>query len=344
MQTALERKRASWLTRDPIVSKDGEITSIEPRDLLQADIDTLLLAHEFYLSPDFAGPLTGRTEENARRRFRQLKRGERNYLDIASAQKAKPNRFWNDEKYCVLSGFGYDTLKEKDIPLPLRYPRSSSFDHDVLSHQDILSARIAAKRHWAVIDLIQPDEILETLPPKTARNKAWYHLPLSSPMQGQNTIWPDYFPLGVERKFDPDVPIFFALELETGTNHIPRTNYEHSNLGFKVLAWLDVLKNDTYYKHLGLPTLYIAFSVLDANRFGGMHDMISELVPPKYQKFYLWKQHPSFAEPMPKFPTYREQKAWQRQKEKEKCARLGYFLEGDFQRVGGTFNFLTSKE
>jgi hypothetical protein len=337
------RKQASWLSRDPII-KDGEVQSIEPDELLPTDLILLQHAYEFYLDPIFGAALIGQKPETVRRRFRQLKREPYPYLDIAPAIKAKPKRFWNEFKHVVLGSCGEKTLKEKGIILPPRYPHSSSFDHDVLAHQDILSALIARERHWAVIDLILPSTLMETLPPETPRNKAWFDFPISFEIDGKAIVRPDYFPLGVIRNFDPDVPLFFVMELETGTNHIPKSNYKTSNVGQKVLAWLDVLQRDTYNTRLGLNSLYIVFSLVDAKRVEDMPDLITTLVPKEFQQYFLWKHHPTFAEEKPFFTTYREEKAWHRQKEKEKYARLGYFLEDDFQRVSGMFNFITSEE
>lgn len=339
----LARKQASWLTRDPILTKDGEEKIIEPEDLTPNDIETFLYAHQFYLSPDFAGALTGRTTEGARRRIKDLKRQDPPYIDIATAQRTRPNRFWNDTKCVVTTNRSLKILKDREINIPLKYPHSSSFDHDVLANRDIMSAIVAQKRNWAAFDLLLPDQLVEILPDDVDRRKAWFDFPLTFSKDGQDIIRPDYYPVGIERHFDPDNLLFFVLELETGSNHIPRSNYENSNLGFKVLAWLDVLKHDTYNKRLALPNLYIVFSLVQPGRSVLMRDMLNTLVPKDYQRFFLFRQHPLDG-PLPKFPTKREEKIWQRKRERENYARLGYFLEKDFERVSGTFNFVTSKE
>lgn len=343
MPSVAVRKQASWLTRDPILTKDGEVQTIEPDDLTPNDIDTLLYAHQFYLSPDFAAALTGRTTEAARRRFKSLKRQDPPYLEIAAIQRAKPKRFWNETKYVVTSDYALKLLKKRDINIPLKYPHSSSFDHDVLANRDIMSAIVAQKRNCTVFDLLLPDDLVEILPDDVDRKKAWFDFPLHTSIEGQNVIRPDYYPIGIERHFDPDNLLFFVLELETGSNHIPQSNYENSNLGFKVLAWLDVLKHDTYNKRLALPNLYIVFSLVHPGRSVLFRDMLKKLVPKEFQQYFLFRQHP-IEEPIPKFPTKREEKQWQRKRERENYARLGYFLEEDFERVGSTFNFMTSRE
>src|SRR5436305_7837018 len=125
MPTATLRK-ASRLTRDPVLDKDGSEIVVRSRDLTERDIQWFLILHEHYANVEYLAALTGCTAEWIRRRMRILKRGSNGWVDLSDEERQNPKAYRNDSQYFPLPEHSCTELQERAILLPPAHPRSNS--------------------------------------------------------------------------------------------------------------------------------------------------------------------------------------------------------------------------
>ena len=326
--------RASKFSRDPVMYRD-EVVSIAPENLTKTDFSIIRISYEHYATPVHLAALIGCSVEWMRRRTRTLKRPPNNYLDHAPHQKAEKKKYvWAYQRFSWTPR-GRDELHNVDGFLPRKFPRSSSPAHDVMADDGILSLKIGERAH-PDIKVIDAHYIVSPLRPfPVAEGKdGWHRFPLVKEKTGSkwNTADPDYFPRGYVRPFDVEGEHpFIVFEFERGTNSLPRSEYRSSKIGNKLIAWVDVLTHETYWTHMGLPSLYIALICYPA-RVPSLLDQIRLEVPEKFWPFFVVK-------------------AMKEEKWDDDHLPTGWMLETDFTRVKSyrddvlqtaPFNLLTS--
>jgi hypothetical protein len=247
----------------------------------------------------------------------------RPYIDIWEEQRIHPKAYQNAPQFFEITEAGVAALEEHGFVLPPRFPASHP-RHHIMSDQGVLSFKIGLKHH-PEIEYIGPAAIHKSkhTPAKTRDSKTWYRFPYAA--RGKShTACPDYFPIGFRRPHDPDVPIFLALEFDTGSERIPSYEYDHSRITTKMLAWVDVLKNETEYRHLGLPNLYITWVCSTEHRKRSLMAMVDTVVPKRLLPYFLFTTFALYDAAIPPVAD-------------------GRLLEADYDRaVSAPFNILTS--
>ena len=310
------KKKASRLSLEPVLDHDGDPKEIQVGKLRSHEREWMLAAYEHRINPEFCAALTGGKVEPTRRRLKILKRPPNNYLALWEEQRIHPKAFQNAPQFFTLTEKGERALREWDVELPPLFPGSPP-RHQIMIDQGILDIKIAAKRH-PELGLITASHILnhKETPKKTRDSETWYRFPCLYEGKAR-TICPDYFPLGFRRQFDPNVPIFIAFEFDTDSER-------GTKIAPKMESWAHVLKNETEYKHLGLPNLCIAWICPTARRLKYLQQRAAENVPKRLLPYFLFSTFPLYDSPTKPVPD-------------------GRLLEGDYQRVGlRPFNILTS--
>ncbi|GAA0298189.1 hypothetical protein GCM10009087_05000 [Sphingomonas oligophenolica] len=75
---------------------------------------------------------------------------------------------------------------------------------------------------------------------------------------------------------------FFALEIDRNTESIERRNLRQSAFGAKVAGYLDILRNQTYRSHWGVPNLHILTVTTNRTHERNIIDYIKNRADPKY--------------------------------------------------------------
>jgi hypothetical protein len=199
MPSAAIKKRASRLSRDPVLDRDREPKFISPGKLTADDLQWLLATYEHLTSATFLAALTDRKVEPTRRRLKLLKRClPRPYIDIWEEQRIHPKAYQNAPQFFEITEAGVAALEEHGFVLPPRFPASHP-RHHIMSDQGVLSFKIGLKHH-PEIEYIGPAAIHKSkhTPPKTRDSKTWYRFPYAARGKSQ-TACPDYFPIGFRR-------------------------------------------------------------------------------------------------------------------------------------------------
>lgn len=321
-------KHGNPFSRDPARSKHtGEVHRITPKRLNANQLRTLALCYEYRASIPFIAADTGCSLKMASDRTRMMKRPPNDYIAIFDVTRetygpehiAVQQYFTATDRgkavlinrgYCDICMKAHEGTEMHNPLLPLVYPRSNSFKHDVFSHNGMMSLEMGIKSN-PTISLIKGAELHSQLPAKAKELEHWWKFPLIGRGQGER-VEPDYFPTGIDR--DPNQePLFLVFEFERGTHDARRRLY-------KVKDWLDVLKHQTYKKHLGLPNLYPTFVTEQITDKDIYRNLIREHVPREFQKYFLAKAQPLGA------------------------TNTGWMLETDFETAYGTFNLISTKQ
>ncbi|MDB5580987.1 MAG: hypothetical protein JWR80_6163 [Bradyrhizobium sp.] len=87
---------------------------------------------------------------------------------------------------------------------------------------------------------------------------------------------------------------FFALEIDRNTESIERRNMKQNTFGAKIAGYLDVLRNQTYRTHWGLPNLHILTVTTNATHARNILAYIEKQSDPQYADRFAFVCEPSF--------------------------------------------------
>lgn len=321
--------RASRFSRAPVHNRRGEVKDV--LDINDNDLDSFLLCYEHFAPIPYLAAYTGRNQVVQRDRVRQLKRQTPPYLEVWPRQLKVKGRFQVGYQHLSVLKPAIDLLLERD-DLPLLFPGSSSYDHDVKLHEIMLSWKLGFKQN-PLYRIANQNQVYEQLPKDRDKKIKWYDFPLTGGYTKWKNLRPDYFPTGVVRPFDsPGEHPFMVPEFETGNNNRNLTSGDTSTLEHKLKGYLEILwqedekgnyRHPVYYTHMGIPHLYPTFFFLEEKDLLATLELIGMHIPAWYQQFFLCKLF------QPLGPSHKPDVS-------------DYALTEDFVRVGTPFNFLTT--
>lgn len=147
----------------------------------------------------------------------------------------------------------------------------------------------------ATFELVAPSKGLRYIPrreilahprcPEETRNAL---NPLAIPISGrvQKTLIPDDL-FGIEY---PNVGFrFFAVEADRNTESIERKNLSQSAFGQKIAGYVDILHNQSYRGHWGVPNFHILTITTNATHVRNLLAHVQRHVEPKYAMRFAFK-------------------------------------------------------
>jgi len=111
--------------------------------------------------------------------------------------------------------------------------------------------------------------------------------PIAIPTFGKHVV-PDAI-FGIQQ----DKPSFYAVEIDRRTESIS-SDTAKTAYGRKIHGYLDILENNTYRAHLGIPNLSILTVTTNALHLQSMLNFYYSLNAPKYAHHFLFKSVPGF--------------------------------------------------
>lgn len=87
---------------------------------------------------------------------------------------------------------------------------------------------------------------------------------------------------------------FFAVEIDRNTESIERKNLVQNSFGRKVAGYFDVLRNQTYRAHWGLPNLYVLTVTTNATHALNIIECVRKQNEPRYGERFALTCEPSF--------------------------------------------------
>lgn len=190
----------------------------------------------------------------------------------------------------------YDLAPRAKVSLAERgtIARLSPRRTDPFLHQ-LMQACVASS-----LELCAPSKGLRYIPreeifshPKCPQLTRDAHNPMAIPISGmgQRALIPDDL-FGLEY---PGVGFrFFALEIDRNTESIERKNLKQTAFGTKIAGYVDILRNQTYRIHWGVPNLRILTVTTNATHARNILDYIEKLVDPKYVDRFAFASEPAF--------------------------------------------------
>jgi hypothetical protein len=117
--------------------------------------------------------------------------------------------------------------------------------------------------------------------------------PMAIPVAGlgQKTLIPDDL-FGLEY---PGLGFrFFAVEIDRNTESIERKNMAQNAFGTKIAGYLDILRNQTYRAHWGVPNLHILSVTTNATHARNILTFIKKQSEPKFAGRFAFASEPCF--------------------------------------------------
>jgi hypothetical protein len=107
----------------------------------------------------------------------------------------------------------------------------------------------------------------------------------------QKTLIPDDL-FGIEY---PGVGFrFFALEIDRNTESIERRSLRQTSFGAKIAGYLDILRNQTYRSHWGLPNLNVLTVTTNRTHARNILEYVEKQADSKYADRFAFASEPSF--------------------------------------------------
>lgn len=87
---------------------------------------------------------------------------------------------------------------------------------------------------------------------------------------------------------------FFAVEIDRNTESIERKDQSQNTFGKKITGYLDILKNQTFKSHWGLPNLHVLTITTNANHGLNILKHVSKQDQPRFNDRFAMACEPSF--------------------------------------------------
>lgn len=330
----VEKKRYRY-SRAPVTDQDDKEIFRHWRKLRDVELQILLACYEHEPTSAQLASLIGRSLDRTNDLTRVLKRPPNDYISLTYEQIKNKKNYLSDWQRFRITRAGKDALIQRIKILPPLFPRSHSPEHEEMIDEGMLSLKIGLREHPEV----EPIWFLDFLRMKNVphsefnRNPArWHYFPVSLPTISKDKVFADTFPVGVKRPFDDEgMYPFFIFEFERGTNKIDPAELDRSSVATKIACWLQVLQEEIYDTHLGLPQPYIVFISSGEPHAESVLNAIRKYVPEDYQDLFLVKVAP-----------YEKLSRANKQRGVEERLPTGWMLTTDFLRTTRPFNICTS--
>ncbi|MEO8722343.1 MAG: replication-relaxation family protein [Sphingobium sp.] len=167
--------------------------------------------------------------------------------------------------------------------------RSDPFIHQLM--QACVGSSLELSATAKGLRYIPREEILTH--PKCPQNTRCSQNPMAIPLteMEQKTLIPDDL-FGIEY---PGLGFrFFALEIDRNTESIERKNLRQSAFGAKINGYLDILRNQRYRVHWGIPNLHVLTVTTNATHADNILAHVKKQADPNYVSRFAFAYEPSF--------------------------------------------------
>ena len=202
------------------------------------------------------------------------------YLIRPHQQWASPHARYQAISY-ELSSHGVQALRDSGILQQSFVPPSGPFTHRAMTA--CITASIDLACQAAGLRYIAQGDILRRANASTAKNS----LALST---WHGTIIPDQL-FGIDYG---GTYRFFALEADRSTESLASQKHQARSFEAKLLAYVDILEQETFRRAWGIPMLYVAIVTTSERHKENMLRIIKRITAPKIVSRFLFKSEPIF--------------------------------------------------
>ena len=202
------------------------------------------------------------------------------YLNRPHQQWASPHARYQPISY-DLSAHGVKALRDNGIPSQSLVQPSGAFMHRAMTA--CITASIDLACQSANLRFIAQGEILRRANLGITKN------PLAIPTR-PGTIIPDQL-FGIDYG---GAYRFFAMEADRSTESLASQKHQARSFETKLLAYADILEQETFKSAWGIPLLYIVIVTTSERHMEYMLRMVERITNPKIASRFLFKSEPIF--------------------------------------------------